>query len=42
MIFYEIVGRKTAKKIAGSSVGLRQNKNWTQKKKLQAEEEPVM
>jgi hypothetical protein len=29
MIFYEIVGRKTAKQIPGSSVGLRQDKDWT-------------
>jgi hypothetical protein len=53
MILYEIVGRKIAKQIAGSSVGLRQDKDWTlwrgrppsktEKKRLQAEEEePVM
>jgi hypothetical protein len=29
MIFYEIDGRKIAKQIAGSSVGLRQDKDWT-------------
>jgi hypothetical protein len=29
MIFYEIVGRKITKQIAGSSVGLRQDKDWT-------------
>jgi hypothetical protein len=29
MIFYEIVGRKFEKQIAGSSVGLRQGKDWT-------------
>jgi hypothetical protein len=29
MIFYEIVGRKLAKQTAGSSVGLRQDKDWT-------------
>jgi hypothetical protein len=29
MIFYEIVGRKIAKQIAGSSVGLQQDKDWT-------------
>jgi hypothetical protein len=29
MIFYKIVGRKIAKQIAGSSVGLQQDKDWT-------------
>jgi hypothetical protein len=29
MIFYEIVSRKFAKQIAGSSVGLQQGKDWT-------------
>jgi hypothetical protein len=29
MIFHETVGRKTVKQIAGSSVGLRQDKDWT-------------
>jgi hypothetical protein len=29
VIFYEIIGRKFAKQIAGSSVGLRQGKSWT-------------
>jgi hypothetical protein len=28
MIFYEIVGRKIEKQTAGSSVGLRQDKDW--------------
>jgi hypothetical protein len=49
-MIYEIVGRKTAKQIAGSSVGLQQNKNWTlwrgrpppkRKREQQLEEEPV-
>jgi hypothetical protein len=29
MIFYEIVGMKIAKQIAGSYIGLRQDKDWT-------------
>jgi hypothetical protein len=50
MIFYEIVSRRIAKQIAGSSLGL-QGKDWTlwtgrrppkrKKRRLEAEEEPV-